>query len=58
MSYFFPSGYKVCTDWFGKCYKKTFVSFAFLKELLTLELRVCTEKLVTTPFKSHIFSQI
>lgn len=35
-----------------------FVSFAFLKELLTLELRVCTEKLVSTPFKTYFFTNI
>lgn len=35
------------------------MSFAFLKELLTLELRVCTEKLVSTPFnKSYFFTNI
>ena len=27
-----------------------FLSFAFLKELLPLELRVCTEKLVSMPY--------
>lgn len=32
---------------------------AFLKELLTLELRVCTEKLVSAPFKkSYFFTNI
>lgn len=34
-----------------------FLSFAFLKELLPLELRVCTEKLVSMPFnKSYFFT--
>lgn len=31
---FFPSGYKVCTDWFGKC--KLLCLFAFFKGIVNV----------------------